>query len=227
MTNFDPKMRTNIRKSIVSLCRIISDRINSKPQFHFNEYFLRKELVACILGSQVRYEMASLTLDRIEAAGLLEDNWWIDVEDDFFETGIYLELSKGYRFPKIKTKQLVGARDYLSKSPLTLIFKKPTPPQIMRNLLSKNISGFGPKQASMFLRNIGWSYDLAIIDIHVLRFMELEAIITSEDAKISNLRAYERLEKKAIGFANDLGYPVGYLDLAIWATMKAASELRI
>ena len=79
----------------------------------------------------------------------------------------------------------------------------------------------------MFLRNIGKSYDLAILDTHVIRFMDLHGMLPDKDRHLGSMRTYERVELTFSGYARDLGYPVGYLDWAIWATMRAARELGI
>ena len=96
----------------------------------------------------------------------------------------------------------------------------------MRRHLISEISGIGPKQASMFLRNIGLSHDLAILDTHLLRYLEMQSLLDQERLKVGSLPNYERTEQVAIKYADSLGYPVGYLDWAIWATMRAAMELR-
>ncbi|KKM11657.1 hypothetical protein SY88_07515 [Clostridiales bacterium PH28_bin88] len=200
---------------------------------HLNEYLLRRELVACILGSQVRYEMAYTALERIERAGLLNDEWWCNVEDNF-ETKIFEVLSGKthqnhdnwcYRFPKTRAHQLATARNAIAKWPLSERLFKNTDPKNIRQRLVMDIAGIGPKQASMFLRNIGISYDLAILDTHVLRFMKMQNIVCQEHMNIATLPAYERTERVVKNYANSLGYPVGYLDWAIWATMRAAREL--
>jgi N-glycosylase/DNA lyase len=77
----------------------------------------------------------------------------------------------------------------------------------------------------MFLRNIGMSYDLAILDTHVLRFMDMQDILPMNQARVGTLSGYEKAERVVVDYADILGYPVGYLDWAIWATMKAAREL--
>jgi len=97
----------------------------------------------------------------------------------------------------------------------------------MRQSLVTEISGVGPKQASMFLRNTGKSYDLAILDTHVLRFMDMQNLLSINQRNISTVTAYERTERVFVDYADRLGYPVGYLDWAIWATMRAAKELGI
>lgn len=213
------------------LCPIIEKNIYLDTLL--SEYSLRRELVACILGSQVRYEMAYTALERIEKAGLLTDGWWCNVEDDF-ETEVFELLSGNthqnhdnwcYRFPKTRAHQLATARNAIAERSLFERLFNNSDPKNIRQQLIVDIAGIGPKQASMFLRNIGISYDLAILDTHVLRFMNMQDILCHEHMSIGTLPAYERTERIVKNYADSLGYPVGYLDWAIWATMRAAWEL--
>jgi N-glycosylase/DNA lyase len=132
-----------------------------------------------------------------------------------------------YRFPKARTQQLAKARDAIAERSLSERLFEIYDPKILRQQLVKDISGLGPKQASMFLRNIGRSYDLAIIDTHVLRFMNVKNLLCRKNINISTVKAYERAERIVVNYAEELGYPVGYMDWAIWATMRAANEMGI
>lgn len=213
------------------LCPIVKESIClDKP---LNEYSLRRALVSCILGSQVRYEMAYTALERIENTGLLTDEWWCNDRDNF-EAKVFEVLSVNthqshkkwcYRFPKSRAHQLEETRKTIAKRPLFERLYNNSDPKNIRKELISDIPGIGPKQASMFLRNIGISYDLAILDTHVLRFMHMQKTLYLKQMNIGTLSAYERTERIAQNYANSLGYPVGYLDLAIWATMRAAREL--
>ena len=77
----------------------------------------------------------------------------------------------------------------------------------------------------MFLRNIGRSYELAILDTHVLRFLEIHSILPTAKVTLATIKQYENAEQIFTDYAREIGYPVGYLDWAIWATMRAAREL--
>lgn len=220
-------MPNRFEKTIRVLCPIIEEQIQNSSQFNWSEYALRRELVACILGSQVRYEMAEMALSRIESSGLLQDDWWKMQRAKKFE-GLMLDvLSLGYRFPKIRARQIAGVRDSLSNQSLSERLYMERDAKSLRQYLVVNLPGVGPKQASMFLRNVGHSHDLAILDTHVLQYLEMQELIAQKQINIGSVRAYERTELIAKEYANMLGYPVGYLDWAIWATMKAARELRI
>jgi N-glycosylase/DNA lyase len=122
---------------------------------------------------------------------------------------------------------LANARDALvEKSLIERVFSGNEPREIRKQLIS-DIAGIGPKQASMFLRNTGISYDLAILDTHVLHYLNIKKVLSQEQMKIGTLSAYEKTESIVVQYADSLGYPVGYLDWAIWATMRAAMELSL
>ena len=221
--------------AVRSLCPIIKGQVNQYFQMPETEHKLRRELVACILGSQVRYEMATTALERMEYAGLLDDSWWNN-ENDGFESEIQCVLSGKiskfcdgwrYRFPNIRAFQLAQTRCVLHKRSLSKRFSDIQDPKQLRQDLVTDIPGIGPKQASMFLRNVGKSYNLAILDTHMLRFMSILNLLSTKKVSIGILRNYEQIENIAVEYARNLGYAVGILDLAIWVTMRAARELEI
>ncbi len=229
-----PLMRHRLDSAIRVLCPLIEDRIKARETNRWCEFDLRKELVGCILGSQVRHEMAVAATENLEQAGLLDDSWWRDTRDEEFGIEVFsvlsgqrcdLDYSGGYRFPRARAAQLSQARDVLAKVPLACRLANNQLPRTLRHNLIADISGLGPKQASMFLRNVGRSYDLAILDTHVLHFMDMHDLLSMTQARIGTVVGYERAECVAVDYAGTLGYPVGYLDWAIWATMKAAREL--
>ena len=81
---------------------------------------------------------------------------------------------------------------------------------------------FGPKQASLFLRRIGYSSDLAVLDRHVVRYLELVLEIKISDTDLSRLTSYEQVERQFRTRAMFFGHPVGVFDLAVWITMRVA-----
>ena len=65
----------------------------------------------------------------------------------------------------------------------------------------------------MFLRNSGVSYDLAILDRHVLDYMVALSIQSELEPFKSNLAQYCRYEERLRSYANKIGFPVGLLGL--------------
>lgn len=223
-----------LHDTIRTLCPLIEEKVQEAQARRWSEFDLRRELVSCVLGSQVRYEMAVVAAVNLEDAGLLEDRWWLACDAVGFEQAVFEVLdgrtptstgSARYRFAKSRSQQLEGARLALAQIPLNTRLSDGQDPRVVRSTLVADIPGIGPKQASMFLRNIGRSYDLAIVDTHVLRFICTQGLGGEDDIRIGTFRGYERAERVLVNYAESIGYPAGYLDWAIWATMKAAGEL--
>ncbi|MGM0607058.1 MAG: N-glycosylase/DNA lyase [Candidatus Muiribacteriota bacterium] len=84
-----------------------------------------------------------------------------------------------------------------------------------REWLVKNIKGYGYKEASHFLRNIGKGEKLAILDRHILKNIKALNIIDSLPANLSKTN-YLRIEKKLELFAKKTGIPLSHLDLLLW-----------
>ena len=81
----------------------------------------------------------------------------------------------------------------------------------------------GPKQASLFLRNVGFAEDLAILDVHVLRYLcWMDGASPAHQPKVSSLRQYERHERRISRHAREASVTVGDLDLAVWVTSRVA-----
>ncbi|MFA5479506.1 MAG: N-glycosylase/DNA lyase [Candidatus Muiribacteriota bacterium] len=91
-----------------------------------------------------------------------------------------------------------------------------------REWLVKNIKGYGYKEASHFLRNIGFGKNLAILDRHILKNMILLNII-KEIPKSLNKKNYVELEKKLGVFSEKENIPMDHLDLLLW--YKEAGEI--
>lgn len=228
--------RARISRAVRALCPIIDERIKLGARGDMPEIELRRELIACILGSQVRFEMAVGAMSNLEAAGVFDDDFWSNASHSEFSNivadvlgGARMDLPcKGkYRFHKVRSSQIAMTRSSLLLRPLTKRFRSISDTRDLRSELVKEIPGLGPKQASMFLRNVGRSYDLAILDSHVIRFMEMHQALPTFSINLGSLRSYEVIEDKMSVYAKSIGYPVGYLDWAIWATMKAARELKL
>jgi N-glycosylase/DNA lyase len=228
-------MRMRIENTVCSIYPHIESQIKSKPTYTWSESDLRKELISCILGSQVRYEMATTALDKIEQNGLLDDYWW-RYKKPSFEIKIYNVLSGklgnaktkwSYRFPKIRANQIGEIRNILATKGLSGRLSSIDDSKELRQQLIHDFPGVGPKQASMFLRNIGKSYDLAVLDSHVIRFMDIQNLLNGQKVKLNGTKNYEKTECIATNYAHRFGFKVGFLDWAIWITMRAAMELGI
>lgn len=197
------------------------------------EYILRNELVACLLSSQVRSETADSAMAKLNDMGLLSDDRW-SCDDHHFEKEIIdsltdLQSANGkrfsYRFPVVRARQLSLIRTGLRRRSLQDITLGSSNFKSTRQELM-NLPGIGPKHASMFLRNAGVTYDLAILDAHVLNYLAALSLVAPNTRNISALNRYEKVEQIAVRHSRKMGHAVGVLDWAIWITMQAAKELK-
>ncbi|MFO8132790.1 MAG: N-glycosylase/DNA lyase [Thermoplasmatota archaeon] len=83
-----------------------------------------------------------------------------------------------------------------------------------REWLVEHIKGLGYKEASHFLRNIGYT-DMAIIDRHVLRVMERHGLIDTIPASLSR-QQYLAMEATLRDLADSLDITLAELDLYLW-----------
>jgi N-glycosylase/DNA lyase len=79
-------------------------------------------------------------------------------------------------------------------------------------LLSDLIPGLGYKESSHFLRNIGYSDHLAIIDVHIISFLKQMSLIDSVNNVLLTRRVYRELEKKLLGITSNLQLSLAAFD---------------
>ncbi len=91
-----------------------------------------------------------------------------------------------------------------------------------RAWLVANIKGFGYKEASHFLRNVGY-FELAILDRHINNVM-LEHGIIKEIPPLSP-KNYLEIEKKFLKLSEQTGMQPGELDMYMWY-MEAGEVLK-
>lgn len=85
-----------------------------------------------------------------------------------------------------------------------------------RMWLWENVKGFGIKEASHYLRNMGKGRDLAILDVHILNNMIRLGVI-QERPKSLTLKKYLQLEETLQDFSADIKVPMDELDMVLWS----------
>jgi len=166
-----------------------------------DEVDLFKELCFCILTANFSAERA------------------LKIEKEIGNGFLYLpqpELERklrelGHRFARERAIYIVEARQFLGK--LNEIIRSERSPEEIREWLAKNIKGIGFKEASHFLRNIGFK-NLAIIDRHILNFLR-ENGLTKAKSSLTK-KEYLRIESILKELAQKLGLNLAELDLLIW-----------
>ena len=84
-----------------------------------------------------------------------------------------------------------------------------------RKWLVENVKGLGWKEASHFLRNVGY-LDLAIIDRHILSNMREHGLIKEDGKKGITKRRYLEYEAILARVAGRIDMPMGEMDLYLW-----------
>lgn len=215
-----------ITDAVCAICPDIEERI-ANGTAELNERRLWWELSTCVLSSQVPYPLACEAASAIDTAGhLFEPDCLPDLSDRLSEIlrRPLTATGRSYRFPGARARQLAATKERVTDrfGTLSALLTKLDTPVAARNWLVDCAPGLGPKQASMFLRNSGFSYDLAILDRHVLNYMELTGLRAENSKPIATMREYRLGEDSMRGHAHQLGFPVGILDWAIWIVMRVA-----
>jgi N-glycosylase/DNA lyase len=117
----------------------------------------------------------------------------------------------GHRFPNMRAKFIFEARKYHEK--IKEILSQFEYEADARAWLAKNVKGLGMKEASHFLRNIGYK-NVAIIDFHILDLLERYGLI--EKSKTLSPRKYEEIENLLKDIAKTTNTNLGELDLYLW-----------
>jgi len=85
-----------------------------------------------------------------------------------------------------------------------------------REWFAENIKGIGYKEASHFLRNIGFGKDLAILDVHILKNLKAYGVIKKIPKSLTK-KEYIGIESKLKGFCKKINIPMDELDLLLWS----------
>jgi N-glycosylase/DNA lyase len=123
------------------------------------------------------------------------------------------------RFGEIKTKYIIEAREFFTENEKLnikerlLSFKDPSE---ARDWLIENVKGFGMKLASHFLRNIGYTFNLAILDVHVLKNLYKYGVIKVIPKNLTK-KFYLEIEQRMKFFARSLDMQLQELDLLLWS----------
>ncbi len=176
---------------------------SSFAEKNLDEWF--SELCFCILTANSKAETAISIQKQLGKNGFL-----VKSQE---ELSSIIRQNK-HRFHNNKAKYIVMARPHrLIKSTILLLAKKQGETEA-REWLVSNIKGIGYKEASHFLRNVGYK-NIAILDRHILSLM-LEQGLLAEKPKSLNRKTYLKIEKEFAKIAKRAGMSLAELDLYMW-----------
>ena len=117
----------------------------------------------------------------------------------------------GHRFPN-KRAEFISEAQRLRGTLCSMLQRFANGPDA-REWLVENVKGFGYKEASHFLRNVGFR-DVAIIDRHILSYLAANGLVDPKRALTR--RRYLEIELLLSAIAAKLGTTQAELDLYIW-----------
>jgi N-glycosylase/DNA lyase len=166
------------------------------------------ELVFCILTPQANGKLCWSAVENMIRKGVLFTGE---------RSQIVKELSSA-RFIQKKSAYLVEARKRFfldSRVSLKSVISQIGNSYKAREWLVQNVKGIGYKEASHFLRNIGFEQNLAILDRHIVRNLQFVGVIKEIPGSLSKGRYFE-IEKRMMEFSKAVQIPMSHLDLVLW-----------
>lgn len=177
----------------------IRDRLNDFKNLDENAKF--NEMLFCLLTPQSNAKKCWAAVEKLSRLR------------SFNQKEVSNILKEHTRFHNNKTKYILEAEKTWKIIKNELNNKDKI---ALRNFIAENVSGYGLKEASHFLRNIGKSDNkIAILDRHILRNLVNLDIIN--DDKIKNKKHYLEIEQKFLSFAEKINIPIDELDLLFWS----------
>jgi N-glycosylase/DNA lyase len=169
-----------------------------------------EELCFCILTAGSSARMGMLTIAALR---------------DILLTGSEKELQERagehrVRFWRLRPSYIHCTREHLKETcglRLRELLESFDDPIARRDFLAKNkaIKGLGYKEASHFLRNIGFR-GYAILDKHIVNSLREMGVI-GKRLKPTTRKGYLAIEKKLARFAEEINIDMDHLDLLLWS----------
>lgn len=170
--------------------KIISQRLNEFA-VRRNEKETFRELCFCLLAANTSSRMASRVMEQVG------DVIFTGNEEEIMERLHTLRC----RFYKTRARYIFLAQN--------------VPLKFDREYLVEHVKGFGYKESSHFLRNVGHKGH-AILDKHILRSLAEFGVIP-EVPKSLNKKRYLEIEATMKQWSENIGIPMDELDLVLWS----------
>jgi len=177
-------------------------------------------LLFCILSSQVRATTATHAVQVIlgEVPFFEESLSSVDVYNRL--NSILRRGDVRHRFPETRSQQIANSWFAFAqvKDEFYGYLDSFSAEKDARVAVAERFPGLGFKQASMFLRDVGYSARLCVIDTHILWYCErmslpLQGALTT--------KRYLEVEEHLLALADTFGVAPNVFDSAVWAAVKA------
>ena len=185
----------------------VDNEMRLLPSEAKDDHRIFEEMAFCIFTANTSAEMGLKAVDAVR---------------NVLINGTPIEMTRRlegiYRFNNLRPEFIVHTRNHL-KNTLNFELKKKikssNDKNELRDFFVGNVKGFGYKESSHFLRNIGLK-GYAILDKHIINSLHEFGILKTND-KPKNAKEYLEIEQKYIDFSKHAGINVDELDLLLWS----------
>jgi len=189
--------------------KLIKNRLKDfEDSYKKDDKHVFSELCFCILTPQAEAVECGKAIKELKTNGLLFNG----------QPKAISPYIKAARFLNKKAEFIVNARELFKKNGCFSIKDYIDEKDIFktREWFAGNVKGIGYKEASHFLRNIGFGKDLAILDVHILKNLKAYRVI-KEIPKSLAKKEYLDIENKLRDFCKKINISMDELDLLFWS----------
>jgi N-glycosylase/DNA lyase len=197
INNYDIIFYYNQKKTLIE--QRLKEFINVPEE----EYFY--ELCFCICTPQ------SSARNVLQVVNKLKKNNFFDMQ--FNPVDILSSKEHYVRFHNTKSKRLLDLKQIFPQ--ILEVLRSKTSNTFKRLKILNIVKGIGMKEASHFMRNIGYR-NLAILDRHILKNLTILNIF-QEIPKVGTIKKYLEVEQKFQEFSKKINIPMDDLDLLFWS----------
>lgn len=226
-----------IERAIAELCKDIERIVERKDYTCMSEQDLAFELLICILGSGVRYELSLAYASAVQSAQVprrlkkrISSSERAYSIEGILNSPAYSSINgktySKYRYPKRAAKYIAESFSNIEKkygSLKNMVAVMNAPSDLRRELICL-CPGIGPKQSSHYVKNIGFTDDVAILDRHILNYLKLIEGIDICPKKVRKIDKYEEIERRFIDKVSKFNHAVSVVDQSMWLVMRALSK---
>lgn len=198
-------MNSSIVEGYNEIKPVVLDRLNMFSKVN-NKEDVFYELCFCLLTPQSNAKRCADAVEELRLLNLF--NTSVDTDD------VKMVLKTRTRFHNNKTKYVCELKKIFETFWEQFDLRDKSIDSVeIRAWLVKNVRGLGLKEASHFLRNIGFR-NLAILDRHILRNLTNLGVISGYKGLAKN--EYLLIEEKFKSYCMNLGVSMDELDLYFW-----------
>ena len=171
------------------------------------------EMVFCLCTPQSKAEAGWKATSSIKDHGLLIDGSEDEVAKVLSDSGVRFKNKKARYILEAKERFMprtnFSLKDFIDSS----ISKNGQTET--RNWFADRVKGFGMKEASHFMRNIGQGDELCILDRHILRELDEHGVVPFP--KKFDKDMYLTIETEMKKYSKEIKIPLFALDFVFWA----------